>query len=60
MSDFVSMALGVVVGGTISKSYTNAVGKVEERQRVLGAQAEKTSRKLAAAGDVVRYRGQTA
>ena len=58
MSDFVSMALGVVVGGAISKPYTTTVGKVEERQRKLGEQAKETSRKLAAAGDVVRYRGE--
>ena len=53
-----TMTTRLALEGSTSRSYTRAVRTVEERQRALGEQAGQIGKRLAAAGDVVRYTGQ--
>lgn len=58
MSDILSMGIGVVVGGTMSASYNKTMLGAEKRQEALAERVGEVNKRLRAAGDVVRYRGE--
>ena len=58
MSDMAAMGLGVVVGGAMSASYTRTLATAEQKAKRLGDRWTETNKRLNAAGDVVRYRGE--
>ncbi len=56
MSNFSSVGLGVIVGATLGRSYTNTLSAAGKQAGRLGEQWQKTNARLRAAGDVVKYR----